>query len=42
MLHGFLEQLLDTGVTDTSWDKVLGTIEGGLYGRTYLTTVGGI
>lgn len=42
MLNGFVEALLDDSVTDTSWDKVLGKIENGLFGRTYLTNVGGI
>ncbi len=42
MLHGFLEALFDESVSDTTWDKVLGKIENGLFGRTYLTNVGGI
>lgn len=42
MLTNFLASLLDPSIEDTTWDKVLGLIEKDLYGRSYLTNVGGI
>jgi hypothetical protein len=42
MINGFMEVLFDETTTDTTWDEVLGKIESGLLGRSYLTNVGGI